>query len=59
MKNLSAVLEAGGSSINNVVRVTVYLTSMDDFAAVNAVYANYFGEVKPARTCIAVAALPF
>lgn len=58
LANLSAVLEAAGSSLARVVKTTVYLTSMDDFAAMNAVYAEAFREVLPARSTVAVAALP-
>src|SRR5689334_5963898 len=48
LKNLSAVLEAGGSSLGNVVKTTVFLADMSDFAAMNEVYAKYFSENKPA-----------
>ncbi|KAK2792915.1 hypothetical protein FQN52_002593 [Onygenales sp. PD_12] len=59
LKNLVAVLEAGGSSIDNVVKVNVFLASMDDFAAMNKVYEKFFsGPVKPCRTCVAVKTLP-
>jgi 2-iminobutanoate/2-iminopropanoate deaminase len=58
MENLKAVLEAGGSSFARVVRTTVYLTNMADFAAVNGVYGGYFEGVPPARSTVAVAALP-
>ncbi|HWG85231.1 MAG TPA: RidA family protein [Deinococcales bacterium] len=57
-RNLHAVLEASGHSFRDVVKATVYLTDMTDFAAVNAVYAKQFTEPYPARTTIAVAALP-
>lgn len=57
--NLKAVLEAGGSDLQHVVKTTVFLRDMDDFAAVNAVYAEYFnGAVKPARSCVQAAKLP-
>ncbi|MEO8286930.1 MAG: Rid family detoxifying hydrolase [Chloroflexota bacterium] len=59
LKNLSAVLEAAGTSMHNVIKSTVYLTNMADFAAMNAVYGEYFNpEMPPARTTIAAAALP-
>ena len=59
LENLSAVVKAGGSSLANVLRCTVYLVDMTDFAAVNEVYARYFtGPVPPARATVAVAALP-
>jgi 2-iminobutanoate/2-iminopropanoate deaminase len=56
--NLAAVLEAAGNSFADVVRVGVFLTDMADFAALNAVYAGHFAEPYPARTTVAVAALP-
>jgi 2-iminobutanoate/2-iminopropanoate deaminase len=58
LTNLQAVLEAGGSSLNNVIKTTVFLTTMDDYGAMNAVYARYFSEGKPARSAVAVNALP-
>ena len=58
LRNLSAILEAAGSGLDRVVRTTVYLQSMDDFAAVNEVYAGYFNEPYPARVCVEVARLP-
>ena len=58
LENLKAVLEAGGSSLSQVVKTTCYLVSMDDFAAFNAVYAEYFADSVPARACVAVAQLP-
>jgi 2-iminobutanoate/2-iminopropanoate deaminase len=57
IKNLKAVLEAGGSSIKNVVKTTCFLTDMGDFAAFNEVYAKHFTE-EPARSTIAVKGLP-
>lgn len=57
-KNLKAVLEAAGKSLNDVVRVGVYLTNIGDFAVVNEIYAQHFTAPFPARTCIGVAALP-
>src|ERR1700680_2620179 len=57
-QNLSAVLKAAGKSFDDVVRVGVFLTSMSDFAALNGVYAKHFRQPFPARTTIAVAALP-
>ena len=56
--NLKAVLDAGGSSLSNVVKVTLYLKDMRDFAAVNETYAKYFGEAKPARSTVEVSGLP-
>jgi len=58
MKNLYYVLKAAGSSLNDVIKTTIYLTDMNDFATVNEVYAHYFGEHKPARSTIAVKSLP-
>src|SRR5690348_939528 len=58
LQNLTAVLEAAGSSLGNVVKTTVFLTSMSNFTAMNEAYATYFGEEPPARSTIAVAELP-
>ena len=56
--NLQAVLEGAGSSLQQVVKTTVFLTSMDDYAAANKVYGEFFAEAPPARSAVAVAALP-
>jgi len=56
--NLKAVLAAGGSGLDRVLRVTVYLADMDDFAAFNGAYAQFFGTEPPARACVEVSALP-
>lgn len=58
LTNLAAVLEAAGSDLAHVVKTTVYLTDMADFTAMNDVYARHFGSHKPARSTVAVAALP-
>ena len=58
LENLKAVLEAGGSSLEKVVKATVFLRNMSDFAAMNEVYAEYLGKIKPARSTVAVAELP-
>ena len=58
LENLGAVLKAAGLAYRDVVRCTVYLASMDDYAPVNEVYARYFSEVPPAREALQVAALP-
>jgi 2-iminobutanoate/2-iminopropanoate deaminase len=58
MENLSAVLEAAGSSMNQVVKATVFLKNIGDFGAMNEVYAEYLGAAKPARSTVAVAQLP-
>ena len=57
-KNLIAVLEAAEADLNNVVKATVYLADMDDFAEMNEVYAKYFSENKPARATVQAARLP-
>ncbi len=58
LANLKAVLEAAGSSMDRVLRCTVYLVDMGEFAEVNEVYAQAFGDSRPARSTVAVAALP-
>lgn len=58
MENIAAVLEAAGSSLSQVVKTTVFLTDMADFPAMNKVYAEAFGDHKPARATVAVAGLP-
>ncbi|MGD0484316.1 MAG: RidA family protein [Gemmatimonadales bacterium] len=58
LRNLKAVLEAAGTSLGKVVKTTVFLASMDDFAAMNEVYARHFGGHKPARSTVAVKTLP-
>ena len=57
-ENLAAVLKAGGRSLNDVVRTTVFLADMNDFAEVNKVYGSYFSEPYPARATVQVARLP-
>jgi reactive intermediate/imine deaminase len=57
-KNLSAVAEAAGGSLNDAVKVNISLTNLADFAAVNEVMASFFDEPYPARACVQVAALP-
>ncbi len=59
LENIRIILEEAGSSLERVLKVTVYLRSMDDYAAFNEVYRRYFPQDQPARTCIAVADLPF
>ncbi len=57
--NLKAILEAAGASLNDVVKTSVFLKNMNDFGAMNAVYAQYFAEdTAPARACVEVARLP-
>jgi len=58
MENLRGVLEAAGTDFDHLVKTTIYLTDMADFAAVNQVYGQYFSAIKPARATVAVAALP-
>ena len=58
IKNLAAVLEVAGSSLNNVIKVTVLLKDMGDFVAMNTVYAKFFGQNVPARTTFEVGKLP-
>jgi 2-iminobutanoate/2-iminopropanoate deaminase len=58
LENVKAILEAGGSSLANVVKTTVFLKDMNEFAAMNEVYAQYFGQSSPARSTVEVARLP-
>ncbi len=58
MENVQAVLEAAGASLQSVVKTTVYLADMADFAAMNDVYGRYFGDHKPARSTVQAARLP-
>jgi 2-iminobutanoate/2-iminopropanoate deaminase len=58
MKNLAAILETAGSSLEKVVRCTVFLKNMNDFGAMNEVYARYFKQAPPARSTVEVARLP-
>ena len=59
LKNLTAILEAAGASLANVVKTSVFLKDMNDFAAMNSVYAEHFGDADaPARACVEVARLP-
>ena len=57
-KNIAALLTAAGSDISKVVKTTVFIKNMDDFAAINAIYAQYFTKPFPARSCVEVARLP-
>jgi 2-iminobutanoate/2-iminopropanoate deaminase len=57
-RNLEAVLKEAGSSFDRVLKATVYVTSLSNFAALNTIYAEYFGDHKPARTTIEASALP-
>ena len=58
LDNLKAVIEAAGGTLDQVVRVTIYLTDLANFQTVNAVYAEYFIESPPARACVEVSGLP-
>ncbi len=57
-KNLAELLKAAGTDMSRAVKTTVFIRHMDDFAAVNAIYARYFTEPFPARSCVEVARLP-
>jgi 2-iminobutanoate/2-iminopropanoate deaminase len=56
--NLASVMEAAGGSLADVVKTTVYMVDLADFAAMNEVYADHFGDAPPARVCVEIAALP-
>ena len=58
LENVKAILEAGGSGLSNVVKTTVFLKDMNEFTAMNEVYAQYFGKSAPARSTVEVARLP-
>ena len=58
LKNLQAVVEAGGSNFDEIIKTTIFLKDLNDFQAVNAVYSSYFKEPFPARACVQVAKLP-
>ena len=58
INNLKNVLEKTGSSLSKVLKTTVFIKDMNDFAALNGVYAEMFGDTKPARSCVEVSALP-
>ncbi len=58
MRNLSAILKAAGSGLNQVVKTTVFLSNLEDFSRFNRIYGEYFGEAKPTRSTVQVARLP-
>jgi len=58
MTNIRAVLHAAGRDFSHIVKTTIYLTDLADFATVNEIYGSYFAEIPPARACVQVAALP-
>lgn len=58
LRNIEAILEEAGSGMDKIVKTTIFLADMNDFAEVNAAYAQFFGETAPARSCVQVAKLP-
>ncbi len=58
LKNLSTILAAGGSSLDNVLRTTIFLTDLENYPVVNKTYAQYFNDLPPARSTVQVAKLP-
>lgn len=58
MENLKKVLEAGGAGFDSVVKITIFMTTMDDYGAINEVYGEYFDDAPPARSAVAVYQLP-
>lgn len=58
LENVKAILEEAGSCMNNVIKTTVFVKNLEDFASVNEVYSKYFNENPPARSCVQVAKLP-
>ena len=58
LENVKAVLEAAGATLNDVVKASVFIKDMNDFAKINEIYATYFTENNPARACVEVARLP-
>ena len=58
IQNIVAILEAGGLNLDNIIKITVYLSDLSHFTRMNKVYEKHFSEKKPARTCVQVAALP-
>ena len=58
MKNVKNLLEAAGTSVDQVVKTSVFIKNMDDFATINGIYAKYFAKDCPARSCVEVARLP-
>ena len=58
LKNIEAILKEDGLNLNNIIKTTVYLTDLSEFARMNQVYEKFFADTKPARACVQVAALP-
>jgi 2-iminobutanoate/2-iminopropanoate deaminase len=58
IRNVSAILEAAGTGLNNVIKTTIFVADLSNFTAINEAYAEFFGESVPARSCVQVAAIP-
>ena len=58
LENIGAILAEAGFALTDVIKTTVFIRNMDDFGKVNSIYATYFGDHKPARSCVEVSALP-
>ena len=58
LENIGAILKEAGADFSNIVKTTVFIKDMEDFSEINEVYVEYFGEHKPARSCVEVARLP-
>ncbi|NBI05988.1 RidA family protein [Senegalia massiliensis] len=58
LDSVKAILEEAGSSMENIIKTTIFVKDLDDFAAVNEVYGTYFGDEPPARSCVQVAKIP-
>lgn len=58
LENVKAILDEAGYSLENVVKAGVFIKDMNDFAAINEIYSEYLGDIKPARACVEVARLP-
>lgn len=58
LENLKAVLKAAGSTLDDVIKVTIYIQDMNEFSIINDIYGQYFGERQPARSCVEVSRLP-
>ena len=58
LENVKAIVEAAGYTMKDIVKATVFIKDMNDFTAINEVYAQYLGDIKPARACVEVARLP-
>lgn len=58
IRNIGAILESAGTGLNNVIKTTIFVSDLSNFAAINEAYAEFFGESAPARSCVQVAAIP-